>query len=195
LSGSLVVLVSQSLPSLATHSASGSEHFEVPHVELEQAGVPTLEVQTLPQPPQLLTLTVVSVSQPSSRPLAQSACPGLQVMPQVPLAGSRQLALPPLSEQRLSQLPQVSGAPRSASQPFQGSPSQSAKPALHATVQVPPVHLPLPFAGMHTLPQPPQLRPSASVGVSQPFDGSPSQSVKPWAQRGTHSPSLHSVVP
>jgi hypothetical protein len=139
--------------------------------------VPTLEVQTLPQPPQFETLTVVSVSQPSAMPLTQSAWPVLHWMAHVPFVGSVQLALPPLSEHLLSQLPQVSGALRSASQPLAELPSQSAKPTSHFTLQTPSVQVPVPLSGLQACPQPPQWPSAVLVFVSQPFDGSPSQSV------------------
>src|SRR4051812_13156700 len=173
---SFETFVSHFLPSLGTHSAFGNEQSLTPHVESEHAAVPTLEVQTLPQPPQFPTLTVMSVSQPSARPLTQSAWFVSHLMLHALVAGSH-VALPPFAEQWLSQLPHVSGALRFASQPFLASPSQSTKPAVHVTLQTPSVQTPLPFAGMHLWPQAPQSPGAESVSASQPFDGSPSQSA------------------
>jgi hypothetical protein len=164
-------------------------------MEFVHAAVPTVEVHTLPQPPQFETLTVISVSQPSLMPFTQSAWLASHLMVQVLVAGSAQVALPPFAEQWLSQVPQVSGELRLASQPFLGSPSQSSKPGLHVTLQTPSVQTPLPFAGMHLWSQAPQWAGAVSVSISQPFAGSPSQSEWPLAQLGTHAPSLHVVVP
>jgi hypothetical protein len=175
--GSFETFVSHFLPSFGTHSAFGNVQSVTPHIESEQAGVPTLEVQMLPQPPQFWTLTVMSVSQPSETPFTQSAWLASHLIVQVPVVGSEQVALPPLAEQRLSQLPHVSGELRLASQPFFGSPSQSSKPAAHLTLQTPPLHVPLPFAGLHFAPHAPQLPAAVSVFVSHPFEASPSQSA------------------
>src|SRR5690348_8862907 len=103
---SALTLVSHFLPSSGTHSMFGFTQSETPHSESSHAGVPTEEVHTWPQLPQFVVLTVMSVSQPSTRPFRQSACPASHSMSQVPSEGSTQTALPPLSEQKLSQLPQ-----------------------------------------------------------------------------------------
>ena len=61
---SSAVLASQPLAALPSQSASGLEQAEMPHTPFTQFGVPPAAEHTLPQPPQLSTLLVVSISQP-----------------------------------------------------------------------------------------------------------------------------------
>jgi hypothetical protein len=64
---SLTVLlrsVSHGVPRSPSHSARGVVQVEYPQTLFTQAGVPLVDGQTVPQPPQLLTLLVVFVSQP-----------------------------------------------------------------------------------------------------------------------------------
>ena len=87
-----------------------------------------------------------------------------------------------------AQLPQwATDVVMSVSQPVDALLSQSPNPAKHVMTQVPFVQLGLPFVLEHALPQAPQLSGSASVGSSQPFDGSPSQSANP----AMHWPKAH----
>jgi hypothetical protein len=65
------------------------------------------------------------------------------------------------------------------SHPLPELPSQSVQPEEHAvTTQVPLVQLPVPFAGLQAIPQPPQFA-GVLVGVSQPSARSPLQFAKP----------------
>src|SRR5437764_122929 len=70
---------------------------------------------------------------------------------------------------------------RSVSQPFLELPLQSANPTVHmVSWQAPLMHSLLACGtAVQTLPQTPQFFGSRSVGVSQPFLTSPSQSSKP----------------
>ena len=78
--------------------------------------------------------------------------------------------------------------------------SQSANPDLHeAIVHAPLVQAAVALARLQTVPQAPQLFRSFDSGVSQPFEGLPSQSPKPEPQVGEHLPpepeATHAVEP
>jgi len=73
--------------------------------------------------------------------------------------------------------------------------SQSPKPvAQDMTAQVPPLHLPVAFAGAQARPHMPQLL-SVSSRTSQPFEAIPSQSASIGLQVATaHAPPMHAAV-
>src|SRR6185295_19575391 len=75
------------------------------------------------------------------------------------------------------------------SQPFEASPSRSTKPVVHdATPQIAALHSPVPFAGTHATPHPPQFDGSVwnpAFAYSQPSLGTPLQSLNPDGQVST----------
>jgi len=72
---------------------------------------------------------------------------------------------------------------RSTSQPLVVLPSQSPRPVAQAVrVHTPPTQAPTPPAKLHALAQRPQSESVVERSVSQPLEGSPSQSPKPVAQ-------------
>ncbi len=81
--------------------------------------------------------------------------------------------------QREPQVPQFDVSVRSDdSHPFEGFESQLAKPVSHAKEQKPDEHVTRALGPVgHAPPQRPQLSGSAASEVSQPFEGSPSQSA------------------
>jgi hypothetical protein len=84
------------------------------------------------------------------------------------------------------QPPQLLSVFRFVSQPFEYKPSQSANPLAHErTAQLPAVHVGVPLATKHAMPQPPQLFTSVVVVVSQPLPALPSQSPLPAAHIDT----------
>src|SRR6185369_10938595 len=93
------------------------------------------------------------------------------------------------------QAPQFDVVASDVSQPFLVLPSQLAKPELQAGVHVPATQVFVPFAGVQVMPHPPQLPALVCVFVSQPFEGSPSQSANPAEHVGTHVPAGQAVVP
>jgi hypothetical protein len=81
-------------------------------------------------------------------------------------------------EHILPQAPQFLCVSSGVSQPFIGLPSQSPKPSLHLAIpQVPIVHEGVPFMAVQAFSQRPQCVVDVLRLVSQPFVGSPSQSL------------------
>jgi hypothetical protein len=111
---------------------------------------------------------------------------------QLPVA---QLAVAFAREQAVLHAPQWVSVSSLVSQPLPMLPSQLPKPAAHVIVQLPPLHPGVPFAPPQIKPQAPQLLGSVPVAVSQPFAGLPSQSMKPGAQVGVHTPAVHATWP
>src|SRR5574337_468257 len=72
----------------------------MPHTLAAQVAVPLVELQTVPQAPQLVGLVVRSVSQPLLTRPSQLPQPALQVMPQTEAV---QLAVPLVEVQTLPQ--------------------------------------------------------------------------------------------
>jgi len=134
------------------------------------------EGQARPQAPQWFWETRVSISQPSSGVVLQSAKPVLQAIEQRP-AAQRGVAWGPAT-QGARQAPQFSvSVLRSDSQPLATLPSQSPRPPAQVVVHTPREHMPMP----QERPQVPQFAPLVSVFTSQPFMGFMSQSAKPAA--------------
>lgn len=141
-----------------------------------QAGVPFVELQTLPQAPQLPTSLVRRVSQPLPTLPSQFAKPGLQVIVQEP---DGQPGVPFALLQTLPQAPQLLTVLVLTSQPFASSPSQFAKPGLQVIPeQAPPVQVGVPPLELHALPQLPQFW-MVPRFVSQPLLATPSQLPQP----------------
>jgi len=150
------------------------------------------DVQVIPQPPQLLTLLVVLVSQPLPARPSQLPKPAAQVMPHEPPA---QLGVPLLPLHTLPQLPQLarfSAVP--VSQPLPASPSQLPKPGLHeATPHAPPEQDGAPLGVLQTTPQAPQLVVADRL-ASQPSPAAPLQSAKLVLQRNPHARAAQKLV-
>lgn len=116
-------------------------------------------------------------SQPSDGSPLQSAKPALHCpTPHAPFMHTAE-ALG--TTQRRPHAPQFAESlPSGVSQPFAAIPSQSPKPSLQRPIpQLPPEQAGVPFAGVaQRLPHIPQCEVLVRVLVSQPFEGSPSQS-------------------
>ena len=146
--------------------------------------------QPRPQAPQFVGSFCVLAQYADAEPV-HAVSGAAQVVPQVP----------PEQTWPAGQLvPQVPQLPLSAcvltSQPLAATPSQSAKPGAQAPMaQVLAAHIADACGRTHARPQAPQLLTLSVVLLSQPFDGSPSQSPKPVAQRTTlHDPAVQPAV-
>jgi hypothetical protein len=174
------------LATFPSQLANGALQAATVHVDALQPAVPLTTKHCWLHPPQLFGSLLVCVSQPSTARWSQSWKPALHDA--TVHAPPAQPAVPFASLQTCPQVPQLFvSAPVSVSHPFAGLPSQSAKPGLHAaTVHIPFVQPPMPFAMLHRTPQPPQLFGSFSVLISQPSALFPSQFAKPG---------LHAAMP
>ena len=143
--------------------------------------------QARPQAPQWFWETRVSISQPSSGAVLQSAKPVLHVIEQRP-EEQRGVACGPAT-QGARQAPQWSvSVLRSDSQPLVTLPSQSPRPPAQVEVHTPRAHMPMP----QERPQAPQLVLLVSVFTSQPFIGFMSQSAKPGSHETiAQAPAAH----
>ena len=158
-----------------------------------QLAAPFAWLHAAPQPPQLLASVPVFCSQPlfglpsqSVKPLEQLGAHSSPTHAVVPFMFVHTTPQPPQFEVVFS----------GTSQPFAAERSQSAKPELQpVSTHAPPWHVPLPFGNEHTWPQPPQFSGSLLMSVSQPSLGFASQSRKPVAQMGAHTPIEQLVVP
>jgi hypothetical protein len=145
----------------------------------------------VPQRPQLPTLLVTLVSQPSPALALQSPKPTLQVVPQVP-AAQRAVALEPAAQTR-PQAPQLATVVRrSTSQPLAATPSQLPKFVAQVRPQVPAEQTAVEFdpAGQ-ALPQRPQWATVLCTSTSQPLVATPSQLPKPGVQLTPQVPVVH----
>lgn len=123
-----VVFVSQPLDVAPSQFANPELH-AMPQVPLEQLGVPFELEQTLPHPPQLLTLLPVLVSQPLLASPSQLPNPTVQsTSSHTPV---EQLAVALARAHCTPQAPQSLVVRRLVSQPSLGLPLQSAQPAAH----------------------------------------------------------------
>ena len=122
----VVMLVSQPLVTLPSQLSKLALQLPIPQLLAAQPGVPlATAAQTLPHVPQLLALTAVSVSQPSTGPALQvRKLPVQAVVEQLPAEHAGVVA--PTLVQTLPQFPQLakSLAPL-VSQPSLASPLQS----------------------------------------------------------------------
>jgi hypothetical protein len=135
-------------------------------------------LQVFTHEPQCAASFARFTSQPSAGLPLQSAKPGLHAaMPQPPelhaptaFAGLHARPQPPQFAADVDTL---------VSQPSVALLLQSAKPALHAMPQMPPLHAGEPPAELHTTPQPPQFAGSLNAFTSQPSAAAPLQSKWP----------------
>ncbi len=120
----LVVFVSQPFAALLSQSPKPLLQSWTVHVPAGQPAVPFATLQTFPQLPQLLTLSVF-VSQPLRALPSQFAKPALQLA--MPHSPATQLAVPFTAAQTTQQAPQAEVLFEvSTSQPLEALPSQSA---------------------------------------------------------------------
>lgn len=165
------VLVSQ--PSVASmlQSPNPGAHAPTVHTPIAHADVPFAAMQRFAQRPQFSPLTRRSTSQPSAALLLQSANPGLQVNPHVPVVQTG-TALGGVGH-RLPQRPQcVSESCVLVSQPLRTSMSQSPKlPEQRPTAHRPIVQVGSALGTMHCVPHIPQFavfaRKSMQASVQQ----------------------------
>jgi hypothetical protein len=183
---------SQPFDELPSQFPRPAEHEVMPQVPLVQLAVPPVEGQTFPHVLQLFTLVLRFVSQPFCGMLSQLPNPLLHDGTQFP---DVQVVVPFGFVQVAPQAPQFEVVLSEVSHPFLGLPSQLWNPALQTGVQVPATQVFVPFVGVQAIPQPPQFPALVCVLVSQPFDGSPSQSANPAEHVGTQVPAGHAVVP
>lgn len=134
--GLVSVLTSQPVAYCASQSANGAEQASTAHVVAMHVAAPFCTRQTLPHAPQLATLLVVAVSQPSLALALQLPKPEAHAIPHAP---PEQNAEPWLPSHVTPQPPQlVTAVVVSVSQPFALLPSQSANGLVHeAMLQVP----------------------------------------------------------
>jgi hypothetical protein len=191
---SAAVLVSQPVEAIVSQSVNPALQAAMAQTPMRHWALACGRVQTLVHEPQLVTVTLVFVSQPFETSPSQLAKPGLQAMPQTP---AWQLAVPLTLEQACPQLPQWSGSAAVwISQPLRALLSQSAKPGLHEAIAHSPwAHTALALARLHGWPQPLQFCGSVASAASQPFDGSLSQLPKPEAQTIWQAPETQEAVP
>jgi hypothetical protein len=190
---SVAMFVSQ--PSVAMPLQSAKPALQAPtlHWEATQEGVPLGITQATPQPPQLVGLVVMSVSQ-SFGLSSQSPSPGAQLlMLQTPLV---HLAEPPTVEHLFLHAPQlVTSLLVEVSQPLTTLSSQSEKPSVHVIWHWEATHVGVPLKSEHAPPQLPQFNGSFVVLTSQPLLAKPSQSAKFVLHvPTTHLPPLHTEL-
>jgi hypothetical protein len=168
----VVVLISQPFDAMWSQSAKPELQLAIAHVPPLQVGVAFGVVQTMLQPPQLLTSVWPLMLQPVVYLPSQFRKPVLQgPRPQTPLLQS---AVPFCSEHTVPHMPQFCvEVVVLTSQPSATCRSQSAKPELHTTM----VHAPAAQPGvalgvLQTLPQPSQFIGSVLPLTSQPSFGS-----------------------
>src|SRR5512133_595686 len=160
------------------------------HLPAEHVAVAFGSEHAPPQTPQLARSVSTFVSQPLAGTPSQSPYPVRQLGVHLPAS---QDVLPWALEQGKSQRPQCkTSLLNSASHPFVGYLSQSPQPDVHVIEQTPASQDGVPFAILHGLEHPPQLKTSRWTFVSQPLSARLSQSLYPEPQSGAaHSPPLH----
>ncbi|TVR04586.1 MAG: hypothetical protein EA398_01770 [Deltaproteobacteria bacterium] len=149
-------------------------------------------LQTVPQAPQCMLLTRVSVSQPVRMFASQFAKSSVHAaswhspLMHTPSALS--------ASQRVPQPPQFSAsAVTSVSQPVSTSPSQLDQPTLHAEITQAPSTQSLPaFGNTQAFPQAPQSDVLDAMSVSQPVSTRPSHEARPASHaKISHVPMTH----
>lgn len=192
-----LVLVSTSQPLAVTPS-------QLPHPGRHEATVQALltqlslalgRSQAWPHDPQLLTLLLVSISQPSDATPLQLAQPDehdttVQALLAQPSLAFGRLQAWPHEPQSLTVLVV------STSQPSDATPLQLPHPdAQDATVQALLAQPSLAWGRLQTAPQAPQLLTSVRVSISQPVSTFPSQSARPVLHAILHWPATQLAVP
>jgi hypothetical protein len=189
--GSVLVLTSQPSAGLPLQFAKPllQMSWQIPLVHDAEAAL--LEPQTFPHAPQLLTLVLMLVSQPSAGLFVQCANPLLQANWQIPLV---HVGVALFAEHLSPHPPQLlTFVLMLVSQPLAGLPSQFAKPALQTSWQTPLVHVGVALLEEQTCPHPPQLLTLVLVLVSQPSAGLFVQCAKPLLQVNWQIPLVHNT--
>jgi hypothetical protein len=126
--------------------------------------------QRAPQPPQLVALVLVLVSQPLPDMPSQSASGAVHTEPTMQVEPAQKGVRPDGAVQRLLHVPQLATSVATlVSQPSVGSLLQSRKPEVHAPmVHTPDTHVDAALAKRQRLLHAPQLFASVAVEVSQP---------------------------
>jgi hypothetical protein len=165
-----------------------------PQVPDVQYGVPFAAPHTVVHDPQCDTFPDRLCSQPSDALPLQSPHPDAHDATwHAPVA---QVAVPFATAQATPQPPQFVVVVSAVSQPFAGLPSQSPQPASQAAMpHVVPVHEGVPWATVHTMPQPPHAAGLFVVGVSHPSATLALQSANPALQAMPQAPFVHDAVP
>jgi hypothetical protein len=158
---------------------------------------PTGATHVLPQRPQLVTVVLRLVSQPSALAPLQLPKPTLHAaMPHTP---AEHEAVPLAMEHTFPQRPQLATVVlRFTSQPSLTTPLQSANPALHMPMpHTPPVQLAVALGGFaQRRAHAPQLFTSVLIDTSQPFAALRSQSSVPARHEPMpHTPMRHCALP
>src|SRR5262249_46912707 len=159
---------SQPSPGCPLQLAKPLLQLAMPQLPALHAGVPLATEHALPQPPQLVTLVCVFVSQPSGLMPLRSANPGLQLV--TVQVDPTHVGVPFGAVHTFPQLPQFEAfVDVFTSQPSATRPSQLANGALHdAMAHDPAVHAAVPFATEQAVPHAPQFATLVCVLVSQP---------------------------
>jgi hypothetical protein len=178
----LLAVTSVSHPFAASPSQSPRPvaHAPTPQVPARHTAVPPGAVQAVPQRPQWLVLTRVSVSHPFAGLPSQSAKPVVHAtMRHTAPIHMAVATLGPLHER--PQLPQCSIAVASSvSQPSLVTPLHSPKPAAQVTAHTAPTHAGTVLRGVgHALPHAPHDDTLVRRSVSQPLAAFMSQSPNP----------------
>jgi len=141
-----VRLVSHPFTGLLSQSPRPAEHVVVMQTPDEQPGAPPIPTQTFPHEPQLVTLVLMLVSQPSAAVPLQFPKPELHVeITQVP---AEQPATAFANVQAVLQLPhRVGSVFRLASHPSADIALQSPYPEVHENPHVVPSHVAFEFVG------------------------------------------------
>jgi hypothetical protein len=194
------VLISVSQPSVATplQSAWVASHVTTEQTPLLQCSVaPPFVLHAEVQPPQWVASVLRLISHPFDALWSQSSKPMLHAVTEhaYPLLVLLQASVTWFVLHAFPQAPQLLVVVIGVSQPLATLPSQSAKPGLHAILQVEPTHVPTPPFWLHAFPQAPQLLGSLVTLISQPFAACPSQSLNPALHAMTaHFEALHVSV-
>ena len=172
--------VSTSQPSagLALQSRKPDAHAVIAHAPAAQALVAWASAQVRPQPPQLVALTLRSVSQPSlAVPLQSPKPPPQRTTVQAPAAQPYASAW--ASAHTRPHPPQCSGLRPVLAQNASAAVPHVVKGEAQVAPHAPPEQT---WPAAQRVPQRPQLVLSVRVSASQPLAGAPSQSAKPAAQ-------------
>jgi len=181
---SVFVLTSQPLVGFPSQLANPALHEPIEQRPPVQAGLPFVTAgQTVPQPPQFVTLEFVFISHPLERFPSQLAKPALH--DPIEQAPAVQAAVPFVTAGQTT--PQAPQFDRSVfvftSHPLDILPSQFANPGLQEAIEHKPMLQPgFPLATEQICPQLPQLLGSALVFISQPSEVNPLQFKNPALQ-------------
>jgi len=153
---SVEVEISQPFNALASQFPQPASQVPIEQTPVEHFGVACGKTQALPQPPQWLTLVLMSISHPVVALLSQFANPVLQdATEHIP---DKHAGEPLTTEQIVPQAPQLFRSEETeCSHPVLTLMSQSPKPALHEPIMhAPATHAAVPLTVEHVVAQAPQ---------------------------------------